>query len=197
MGEGAACCANLLPCPIGEQTRGSCSHMNGGRPKGWGEGGFRTSCPVQVMGAWAKGRGAYLLRAALCPPFACRGRWREPCAWKEGKQGGGHQQGTSGGARTGGATSGGFVCTPTPLARLCACVFQGRSLPAGGSERREGWGVGPSHMSHEYTEMCCCLHVVLLCFTYFNFVFSLKYKWIKLFKKRSLNLGACKAGRTV
>jgi hypothetical protein len=163
------------PAPVprrGANERPLFAHERG-RAKGVGGGGSTLPVLCKSWGLGPKG-GGQTFRALPCVPHLCtEAGWREPCAWREGKQGGGHQQGISGGPRTGGAMrhQGGLFAPLPPCTPPCVCISrkEGRSLPA----QEEGRvGVHPSHTAETH----CCLCVVLLCFIYFNFVFSLKYK---------------------
>jgi hypothetical protein len=194
-GGGGVPRVNPLLCPVGGQMRGPRLYMSGGEPKGWWGVLCSLSCANHRGLRLRPNGGAYLLCATLCPhscvPCLCTEvRWCNPCAWRVG--------GTSRGRAEAGAMrhwgGGVYACTPTPFAHPLRVCFPAKGGGRCQWEEARGGGVVFDHSSHvscEYTETHCCLHIVLLCFYLFlNFYIcfsSQKYKEIKLLKSGVLN----------
>jgi hypothetical protein len=192
MGEVVSCHADLFPCPVGGQTRGPCLHMNRGRPKGcWG---VPCSLSCARQGGSGQREGGVPFAQRLASPI-CAQRW----GGTNPVHGGWCQQGTSGGVHRramwhqGGGGEG--VC----LHPLCVCF-----LAKGGGHCQQvevrGGRVGDRsfpHVSRIHGDALLFMHCFALFSFILTFVFSRKYKIDKTFKKRSLKIGAHKAGRTV
>jgi hypothetical protein len=126
-----------LLCTVRGQTRGPCSYMSGGKPKGWWGVPRSLSCANHWGFGLRPNGGAYLLCATLCPcscvPHLCvEARWRDPCAWRVG----GSSRAPAGGAQRWGpcSTGGGYMLAPQPLLHppcVCGCPQRGEVAASG------------------------------------------------------------------
>jgi hypothetical protein len=140
-----------------------------------------------------KGGGRTFCTAPCVPHLCAEVGWHKPCAWRVVPAG--HQRGC---AQAGHVASGGGgegVC----LHPLCVCF-----LAKGGGHCQQvevrGGRVGDRsfpHVSRIHGDALLFMHCFALFSFILTFVFSRKYKIDKTFKKRSLKIGAHKAGRTV
>ena len=127
--------ADPLPYPVGANERPPFV-LERGRQRGGGA--FRAPCSVRVIGGLGPKGGGRTFRVPPCVPrLRAEARWRDPCAWRVGAP-----AGPSGGrAEAGGYAASGGMLAPQTLLHAPVRVFsrkRGRSLPAGGSERRRG-----------------------------------------------------------
>jgi hypothetical protein len=167
MGEGGGMSRRPTPVPFrGANERPQFVHERGRRPKEWWAVPRSLSC--ESSGARAKGRGAYLSRAALRPRLARRGGVaRTP--WREGETGCPYPAwgAPAGGVqRRGHAASrgGGMFAPPPPLHTLLRGRFPA-SLPAGGSLGRRAAFPRVSPIHGNAFLFTHCFSLFLLIFT--------------------------------